>query len=155
MKPPQQLYLKIANYCDYQERCTHEVLEKLKELEATHYSKELILAQLEKEGLLNDERFAIAFARGKFRFKKWGRIKIRYQLQQKQLPKAYITKALELIDDQDYVNTLSELLEKKILLEKLKNTLIDKAKLYRYAAGKGYEKDLIIETINQTLKKKY
>lgn len=151
MKPPKQLYLKIANYCDYQERCTHEVCEKLSELGATEDSKDLILAQLEKEGLLNDERFAISYTQGKFRFKKWGKIKIRYQLQQKQIPKNYMLNALELINEQEYLDTLTELLEKKILLEKLTYSLTDRAKLYRYAVGKGYEKDLVMETLHKAL----
>ena len=152
MKPPKQLYLKIAAYCDYQERCTHEVWEKMKEIEAPVESKDAIIAQLITEGLLDDKRFATAFARGKFRFKKWGRIKIRYHLKQKMLPKSYIDNAIEQLDEIEYQETLEALIEKKIVLDKLKNNPLHRSKLYRYLTSKGFESELVLAAMGKLLK---
>lgn len=152
MKPPKPLYLKIAAYCDYQERCTHEVWEKMKELEVPSEFKTIIFEQLGKEGILNDERFAIAYARGRFRFKKWGRIKIKYNLKQKMLPLKYIAAALDQLDEEEYQSTLDALIEKKISVDKLKNNVLHRSKLYRYMIAKGFEQELLIAGIDKFLK---
>ncbi len=147
-----EYYLKMADYCNYQERCTQEVLTKLQELEAKAEWLEPILDKLRNENLLNDNRFAHSYARGKFRFKKWGKLKIKYHLKQKQLPQAYIIASLAALNQEEYLDSLKKMLEKKVNSEKLKNNLSDKAKLYRYAVGKGYENDLIQQVIQSLWK---
>ena len=153
MEVHREYYLKIADYCNYQERCTHEVVSKLHELEVDPKWTTSILNKLREENLLNDHRFAHSFARGKFRFKKWGKIKIKYQLKLKQLPEAFISSALVALDEEGYRETLTDLLTKKITTEKFKNTLTDKAKLYRYAIAKGYENDLVQQALSTLWKK--
>ena len=153
MEVHREYYLKMADYCNYQERCTHDVVAKLQDLDAEPDLITPILNKLKEENLLNDHRFAHSFARGKFRFKKWGKIKIKYHLKQKQLPEAYITSALVALDEEGYQDTLTDLLNKKLTIEKFKNTLTDRAKLYRYATGKGYENDLVQQALHSLWKK--
>lgn len=53
---------------------------------------ELLLSQLIEENYLNEERFAIAYAGGKFRINQWGKTKIKYNLTQKQVSNYCIKK---------------------------------------------------------------
>src|SRR6187401_2447386 len=86
---------KIKHYCAYQERSHYEVKEKLYSFGLYKNEVELLLSQLVEENYLNEERYAIAFAGGKFRIKQWGRVKIKYELKQKQVSEYSIKKALK------------------------------------------------------------
>lgn len=140
---PNQALLKAANYCAYQERCHKEVLEKLSEWGIWGIDAQEILLTLIEQKYLNEERFAIAFAGGKFRVKYWGKVKIRLALKQKDISEYCINKALNEIGDQDYWHTLNEQIDKKWVETKDKNLLSKRAKVARYVAGKGFEQDLI------------
>ena len=91
----EQALQKIKHYCAYQERCHNEVKEKLYNLGVWKKEHDEIIATLIEENYLNEERFAIAFAGGRFRIKKWGRVKIKYELKQKQVSDYCIKKSIE------------------------------------------------------------
>ena len=60
---------KIKHFCSYQERSHQEVKEKLYSFGLYKADVELLLSQMIEENYLNEERFAIAFAGGRFRIK--------------------------------------------------------------------------------------
>jgi regulatory protein len=97
---------KAKHYCAYQERCHSEVKEKLYSLGMNKKEVDELLSELISDNYLNEERFAILFAGGKFRIKQWGRIKIKYALKQKQVSEYCIKKALAAIYERDYNKTL-------------------------------------------------
>lgn len=137
---------KAKHFCAYQERCHSEVKEKLYSLGQYKKDVDELLSELISENYLNEERFAILFAGGKFRIKQWGRIKIKYALKQKQISEYCIKKALNAIDDAEYSRTLEKLFEQKLKTLKLeKNTFIKKRKLQDHLMQKGFESDLIRE----------
>jgi regulatory protein len=140
---PSQALLKAANYCAYQERCHNEVLEKLSEWGIWGIDAQEILLTLIEQNYLNEERFAIAFAGGKFRVKHWGKVKIKLELKQRDISEYCLNKALNEISDQDYLHTLNEQIDKKWAETKDKNLLSKRAKVARYVIGKGFEQDLI------------
>lgn len=140
---PSQALLKVANYCAYQERCHSEVLEKLSEWGIWGIDAQEILLTLIEQNYLNEERFAIAFAGGKFRVKHWGKVKIKLELKQRDISEYCLNKALNEISDQDYLHTLNEQIDKKWAETKDKNLLSKRAKVARYVIGKGFEQDLI------------
>ncbi len=140
---PSQAFLKAANYCAYQERCHNEVLEKLSEWGIWGIDAQEILLTLIEQNYLNEERFAIAFAGGKFRVKHWGKVKIKLELKQRDISEYCLNKALNEISDQDYLHTLNEQIDKKWAETKDKNLLSKRAKVARYVIGKGCEQDLI------------
>lgn len=140
---PSQALLKAANYCAYQERCHIEVLEKLSEWGIWGIDAQEILLTLIEQNYLNEERFAIAFAGGKFRVKHWGKVKIKLELKQRDISEYCLNKALNEISDQDYLHTLNEQIDKKWAETKDKNLLSKRAKVARYVIGKGFEQDLI------------
>jgi regulatory protein len=135
----------IMRYCEYQERCHSEVRNKLYELGCTTPEVEQEITRLIEDGLLNEERFARAYARGKFRLKYWGRVKIRQQLKLKKISDYCIKKAMTEIDGDEYEARMEQLMRRKAIeINRTEhNYIARKAKLYRYMLGKGYEQDMI------------
>ena len=139
-----QALQKLKHYCAYQERCHNEVKEKLYNLGVWKKEHDEIIATLIEENYLNEERFAIAFAGGRFRIKQWGRVKIKYELKQKQVSDYCIRKALAAIDDDDYEKAAQKLFDEKLrALKSEKNVFIKKRKLQDHLMQKGYEADII------------
>jgi len=134
----------IWHYCNYQERSHKEVRNKLYELGCRTTEVERLISELIEANLLNEERYARAVARGKFRIKKWGRNKIVAQLKLQQVSPYCIRKALTEIDPDDYYQTLMKLASKKWgELKTERSSAGKRAKLYRYLLQKGYESDLV------------
>ena len=146
---PNQALPKIKQYCAYQERSHSEVKDKLYNYGISKNDIDDILSKLIEDNYLNEERFAIHFAGGKFRIKRWGKVKIKYQLKQKQVSDYCIKKALAAIDTADYKKTLYKLADAKIAtLKAEKNIFIKKRKLQDHLIQKGYELDLIKVIVN-------
>ena len=144
----EQALQKLKHYCSYQERCHAEVKEKLYSLGLFKKDVELVISQLIEENYLNEERFAQLFARGKFRMKQWGRIKIKHELKQKRISEYCIKKALKEIDETDYQKTLKKLTETKWKsLKSERNVFVKKNKTMNYLLQKGYEPTLIKEVL--------
>ncbi len=139
----EQALQKLKHYCAYQERCHHEVKEKLYTLGVWKKEHDEIIATLIEENYLNEERFAIAFAGGRFRIKQWGRVKIKYELKQKQVSEYCIKKALKQIDEDDYLKVLDKLAKAKYALLKNEQYLVRKKKTMDYLMAKGFEAELI------------
>jgi regulatory protein len=141
---PQEALIKIKNYCAYQERCHSEVKEKLYSYGLYKSDVEPIMSTLVEENYLNEERFAVLFAGGKFRIKQWGRVKIRYELKQKHVSEYCIKKALSSIDEAAYLKTLDKLFELQLKrLRAEKNSYSKKKKLQDHLRMKGFETELV------------
>lgn len=134
---------KIEAFCAYQERCDQEVRQKLHSWKTHPEDVDALIAHLITHNFLNEERFAEAYVSGKFRIKKWGKIKIRQQLKLKKISTYSINKALATIEDDEYWQTARNLVESKSRLIKAKNQWDKLNKLKRYLASKGFETDLI------------
>ena len=145
---PEQALQKLRHYCAYQERCHSEVREKLYELGVWKKEHDLIISTLIEENYLNEERFALAYAGGKFRIKKWGRVRIRYSLQQKQVSEYSIKKAMKGIPEEDYIETARVLAEEKYRDLKGEQYLVRKKKTIDHLVAKGYEFDLVNKLLN-------
>lgn len=146
----EQALQKLRHYCGYQERSHAEVKTKLYELGVRKAEHDEIISTLIEEDYLNEERFALAFAGGKFRMKQWGRVKIKYELKLKQVSEYSIKKALKQIDENAYKKTLKELYEEKWnSLKGEQNRYIKLTKTRDYLLQKGYEPELIMALINE------
>ena len=139
----EQALQKLKHYCAYQERSHAEVKDKLYGLGVWRKDQDEIIATLIEENYLNEERFAIAFAGGRFRIKHWGRVKIKYELKQKQVSEYCIKKALKQIEEEEYLRVLTKLAKEKYLSLKGEQYLVRKKKLTDYLLAKGYEPALI------------
>jgi regulatory protein len=146
----EQALQKLRHYCGYQERCHQEVKEKLYSFGLRKPDVETAVATLIGEDRLNEERFAIQFAGGRFRLKHWGKAKIRYELKQKQVSDYCIQKALGLIDTTEYQHTLRRLAaEKWESLKEINDVFVRKHKVGDYLQQKGYEPERIRETVQK------
>jgi len=139
----EQALQKLKHYCAYQERCHSEVKDKLYQLGVWKKDHDEIIAALIEENYLNEERFAVAFAGGKFRIKQWGRVRIKYELKQKQVSEYSIKKAMKQIDEEEYLSLLNKLAKEKYAALKNEQYLIRKKKTMDYLAAKGFEADLV------------
>lgn len=140
----EQALQKARHYCGYQERSHSEVQDKLYSFGLRKKDVETALATLIEENYLNEQRFATQFAGGHFRLKEWGRVKIRYELRQRQISEYCIKKALTAIDEEDYEQTLSRLAAKKWeILRGEGNAFVRRRKLQDYLLQKGYESDRV------------
>ncbi|WP_205508087.1 regulatory protein RecX [Longitalea arenae] len=145
----EQALQKLRHYCAYQERCHAEAKEKLYSFGLRKQMVEESLAQLIEEDYLNEERFAIQFAGGKFRMKQWGRVKIIHALKQKQVSTYCINRAMKEIDAADYEKTLHKLAEQKwkSVTGQGVNLFVKMAKTTDFLLQKGYEPELIKQVI--------
>lgn len=151
----EQALQKLRHYCAYQERCHVEVKEKLYSFGLRKQMVEESLAQLIEEDYLNEERFAILYAGGKFRMKQWGRVKIKHALKQKQVSDYCIKKALKELDAADYEKTLHKLAKQKWSTIKGEgvNLFVKMGKTTDYLLQKGYESELVQQAVNQLKEK--
>jgi regulatory protein len=143
----EQALQKLKHYCGYQERCHSEVKEKLYDLGVWKKEHDEIIASLIEENYLNEERFAIAFAGGKWRIKHWGRVKIKYELKQKQVTEYCIKKAMKEIPEEEYLTVLDKLAKEKYAALKGEQYIIRKKKVLDYLIGKGFEPALIMTAL--------
>lgn len=138
---------KIMRWCDAQERSQQEVRDKLYSLGLHSQQVEPLIAHLIAEGFLNEERFALAFARGKFRMLQWGRIKIRMALKQKKVTDYCIRKALASIPEEDYRDTIRRLAEKRLKLAKGDTPYKRQYSAAQYVISRGFEPELVMEQL--------
>lgn len=140
---PKEAKLKAADYCAYQERSQKEVRNKLYQYGLYKDDVEEIISDLVTEGFINEERFAKAYVGGKFRIKKWGRIKILQGLKQHNISNYCINKGIAEIDEEEYFSTLQSLVKKKSEQLDQSDRYIFKRKLANYLTQKGFEPHLI------------
>jgi regulatory protein len=141
-------FIKASAYCVYRDRCRKEITLKLKEWKLDSSDIPDVIEKLVNEGFIDEERFAIAFARGKFRINKWGKIKITGFLRMNGLPDVLIRKAVSEIDSGEYRKTLVRIIETKARSLKEKDIRSRNAKLINFAVTKGFETELIKEILH-------
>lgn len=141
--------LKAEAYCAMSEHCTDDVCRKLEQWGAPLAAYESILEHLKKEKYVDDARYAIAFVKDKYRFNQWGRMKIVQALRLKQIPSVEINQALEEIDDTEYSDILLSVIRRKLPTIKAMNGYERKGKLVRFAAGRGYEVEKILQCLKR------
>jgi regulatory protein len=140
-----QALVKAEAWCAYQERCQQEVRDKIYSWGLHSNEVENVIAELISKNFLNEERFAKAYAGGKFRIKKWGRIKIRLELKRRKLSEYCIKKGLAEINEDDYRSAMKKLADEKMRSVKEKDPRKRNYKVMSYLVSKGYEQELIRE----------
>ena len=144
----EKIQSKIENFCLYQERCKKEVITKLKSLGVEKKMIEKIVLNLLNQDLLNEIRYSKNYSRGKFRIKKWGRLKIYQELKKRNISEFNIKIGLKEIEE-NYVSTCEELV-KKIWDSNESISLIEKKKkIWDYLRYRGWEKALIFDQIEK------
>lgn len=141
---PEQALVKLQTFCAYQERCPQEVEQKIRQLGIVGDAADKIVDRLIEDNFLNEERFAMSYARGKFRMKSWGKIRIRQELKLRHLPDNLIKQALKGLDTEGgYGATL----EKVLALKFSESGDVEKAAAA--ALRKGFEPDLVWDAVRK------
>ena len=140
---------QLKNYCAIQERCSKDILTKMKSWRITNKNQNKILNILIQEDFINDKRYSKSFCRGKFRIKKWGKLKIMNELKRKNINPTTIMSSLNEINDIDYIKELdTQFNKKKQSINSLK-FYDKKKKIAIYLIGKGYESHLVWEKLRE------
>jgi regulatory protein len=134
---------KAAGFCAYQERTHAEVRDRLYEWGIRGDEAEEMIVWLIENNYLNEERFAKAYAGGKFRMKQWGRIRIKHELKMRGLSDYCIKVGLAEIDEDDYQDVIKKMINRKANKDDFENPYLKKHKLARYIIGKGFEQNLV------------
>jgi regulatory protein len=138
-----ELLHKAASYCSISEHCVSEVEAKLDAWDVSLDDKSEIIEKLIAEDFINEKRFCIFFVKDKFRFNKWGKIKISYALKQKGLSNELINVALATIDDGEYEEILASILKTKLKGLKYEFEYEKQGKLFNFAQSRGFESNVI------------
>lgn len=145
---PQNALMRLETLCARSEQCTYDIQQKLYKWGISSTDSCKIIKNLINRKFIDDNRFAEAFVRDKFRFSKWGRLKISQALSLKQIPRHIINDALELIDPDDYEATLIYTIMQKAKNIDMPDSFEGKTRLFRFVASRGFEPSLIIKIIN-------
>lgn len=145
---------KASSLCSRQEYCRSDIEKKLVKWDVSPSDKEKVVQKLVTEKFIDEERFSTFYVRDKFRFNKWGRKKIMWQLRQKGIDQETIYQALEQIDPDEYHEKLKEVIREKIRQVKNKELIKQKAAVIRNAVSRGYEYEKIMPLVEQLLLKK-
>ena len=143
---------KLQKYCSYQDRCHKEVEQKLKEMRMIPQAADQIITALIQDNYLNEERFTMAFVRGKFKIKKWGKRRLTSELKQRNISPYLLNKALKQISEVDYNTTFENLANKKAASLTGMSAISKKKKLADYLIYRGWESHKVYDKVNQLLK---
>jgi regulatory protein len=148
-KEQQTAYLKAAAICSQSEKCRSDIQEKLIRWGLPTEDSALVIDRLISEKYLDDERFARAYVKDKFRFNRWGKQKITFMLRAKGISAEIIELALGEIEDSDYSDDLRKLIEEKAKTIKAKDKYDKRNKLMRFAMGRGFESNQIYAVLKE------
>ena len=157
MKPPSEnIALKEAlssleRFCAYQERCILDVRQKLKGFRLSEEDKARLIDHLIQSDLLNENRFAVQYTRGKFRIKEWGIVRIRGQLRSKKISEEAIQQALNQLDPIEYKKVFEELAKRKLDGIKTKDSQQKRKKLAGMLLYRGWESELVYDKVRELI----
>lgn len=145
-----ELLSRAQRICSEREYCESDIRNKMQAWgETDDKMAGDIIASLKKDGFIDEMRYAGAFARDRFKYQQWGKVKITAQMKLKHIPASVITAGLETIDEEEYRIVLKDILTRHRKNIKAKNRFDLKGKLLRHALAKGFESHLVYEMVNE------
>jgi regulatory protein len=140
---------KAMGQCSRREFCVDDIRSKLSLWGLEKNDAEKVIRTLISEKFIDETRYASAFVRDKFKYNKWGRVKIAAHLKRKKIPEDTINEAIRAVDNDQYIYFLKRLLEGHRRTIKAKNKYDLKSKLLRYGLSKGFESNLLYDILNE------
>lgn len=137
-----QAYIKYSALCARQECCQYDLAQKMSRIGMDDTAIAQVLQQLVEEGFIDETRYCHAFVYDKLHFSRWGRLRIRHELQIKKLPRNIIEEGLAGIDETEYTAILRDLLTEYAPTVKATSNYEKLAKMIRYAFQRGFEQHL-------------
>jgi len=150
---PDEALQRLMKICSTREMCSYDMKKKMLLWSIEVQEQDKIIKYLAKEKFYSDKRYSEAFINDRIKFQKWGRVKIKHALSAKQIPEYIIDDLLEETDEENYFENLEEILRRKLRsVGPVKSIQEKKARLYRFAAGKGFESELIYKVLNKLIR---
>ncbi len=146
-----QAYAKMAQLCSRSEQCSTDIRKKIIAFELVEEIVEEIIEKLKAEKFINDERYVKAYVSDKFKFNKWGKVKMRHYLRMKGLPEDIIHNGLDEIDEEKYKAVLIKTMKDKAKTVKKKTKFEKMGQVIRFAQTRGFEPEMIHRYINSVL----
>ncbi len=148
-KEIQEIFNRMARLCSKAEQCTPDIRKKIRELGGTSVMAEQIIARLEQENFLNDERYVTHYVSDKLKLNKWGRIKIHYYLRMKGMDEKVIERGLATIDNGEYIVLLIKTMKEKAKGIKKEDKYEKMGQIIRFTQSRGFEPELIHRHLNE------
>ena len=150
-KTVEEIYGRMAALCSRSEQCSYDIYKKIMALELSDEEAGRIVDKLIAEKFIDDERYVKSYVSDKFRFNKWGKVKIRHNLKMKGFPNNLIQTGLDIIDDDKYRELLIKTLKEKAKTVKKKNKYEKMGQLIRFAQGRGFEPEIIHRYLDEVM----
>jgi regulatory protein len=139
---------KSMALCAQREMCRHDIRQKLVSWGLKDEAVGRILALLTEGKFIDEERYALAFSKDKFKYNKWGKLKISAGLKMKNIPAEIIGRALGSIDENEYLELLKNIIEKQQKTVKSRNQFELKGKILRHCLSRGFESHLVYDLLH-------
>ena len=143
--------IKAARYCSYRERAPEEVREKLTKYGLRSHQVAQVLKELKDENFINEQRFANAYASGKLRINKWGRIKIKMGLERSKVDPVYVNRALNNLPEDEYNTIMIKHIQKKQGALNIQDHFLRNHKIAQFVISKGFEPDLVWQYLKSNI----
>ncbi len=144
---------KMQFICSRQERCCSDIRKKFENWSLSYDDQDKIIQSLIDDKFIDERRYTGYYVRDKYKFNRWGRIKISHHLKQKQIPEYIIMEAFDSISEEIYVDNLEDILNSKLRSTREDDPYKLKAKLFRFAQSRGFESNLILRCVEKILHK--
>jgi regulatory protein len=138
---------KASEICSRSEKCAFDIELKCRDWQLERGESAKLIAWLIQEKYLDHQRYAASFVNDKFRFNKWGKVKIAYQLRQKHLGEREIQEAMSVIPEDQYAQVLLDLLSAKAKTIKEKDGYARRSKLLAFAQSRGFEMNEVMQLV--------
>lgn len=143
----QEAYQRLSALCAMGELCCYDAERKMKRWEMETDAIAHVIEKLVKERFIDESRFSKAFARDKFHYNHWGKVRIEQELKLLRISQRHIEEALQEIEEQDHLEALKEIIKKKRPQVKGRNEYEIRGKLIRFALGRGFAMDDVIKVV--------
>lgn len=150
---PGNALLRVASLCAASEQSEGDLRRKLVGWGIDDHDIDDIIFRLKRDNYLNEERFAHAYCRDKFKFNRWGRIKIAFMMKSKGISHEVIEQALQEIDEEEYMAVLEQLLKSKWHEVNTREPVQARAALMRFAVGRGFEPEVVYPAAERVMKR--
>lgn len=150
----EQALKKMQNICSKNEKCVFDIENKLYKLGISKADINEIIGSLKQDGFIDDIRYAEIYVKEKFYLNKWGKIKLKFMLMQKNINESVVNNELEKIPDDEYVKTLESLLEKKYKTFKSADVTTKRRKLLAFANSRGFESGKVFDIVKKVIDNK-
>lgn len=134
----EEAWNKASFLCASSEKCLYDIQEKLKSWGCNSDDSEQICQRLIEEQYIDQTRYAYFYVKDKFRFNKWGKIKIKIMLASKKIEPSVIEEALQIIDESEYEELLNSIISTKLKSLKFKDSYDKENKLLRFALSRPH-----------------